>query len=97
QEVDVLDLQVLITGSGEVDLWGQTDNAVYTITGSGTIKAQNVTSNDCVAEISGSGTIYCHAEKTLEAIISGSGNIFYRGNPTVSTYISGSGSVQDIN
>jgi len=97
KELDVLDLLVLITGSGDVDLWGKSVDANYTITGSGTISAQNLASENCIAEISGSGTIYCQASETLEAIISGSGSIFYRGNPAVSTHISGSGSVLGIN
>ncbi|MFC2115288.1 head GIN domain-containing protein [Bacteroidota bacterium] len=95
-EMDVLDLRILITGSGDVDLRGTTNMAEYTITGSGTISAQNLLSNTCIAEISGSGTIYCHADKFLEAIISGSGSIFYRGAPTVSSHISGDGFVQGI-
>ena len=95
-EVDVLDLKVLITGVGDVKLRGNTDIAEYTITGTGNISAQDLLSNICVAEISGSGTIYWHAGKHLEAVITGSGNIYYRGNPSVSTYISGSGSVISI-
>jgi hypothetical protein len=94
--IDVLDLHVLITGSGEAELWGKTDVAGYTISGSGTISAQNLQSKTCVADISGSGTIYCHATETLQAIISGSGTIYYRGNPQISTKISGSGSVKTM-
>lgn len=94
--IDVLDLQVLIIGSGEADLQGTTDVAEYIITGSGTISAQHVTANRCLAEISGSGTIYCHASEELDAIISGSGNIYYRGYPEVDQEISGTGSVKRI-
>jgi len=94
--IDVLRLHVLITGSGEAELWGRTDVAGYAISGSGTISAQNLQSKICVADISGSGTIYCNATKTLEAVISGSGTIYYRGNPQVSTKISGSGSVKTL-
>ncbi|MFC2113223.1 head GIN domain-containing protein [Bacteroidota bacterium] len=91
--IDVLDLNVLITGSGDVSLWGDTDVADYTITGSGNIDARNVLSTSCIAEISGSGSIYCNVESKLDAIISGSGTIYYWGTPSVSTHISGSGSV----
>lgn len=94
--IDVLDLQVLITGSGEVDIWGRTETADYTLTGSGTISAQNLMADIAVAEISGSGSIYCWAVQKLNAIISGSGTIFYKGNPSLSTHISGSGSVNSI-
>ena len=94
--INVLDLSVLITGSGDVKLYGETDNADYTITGSGTIDAKNVTADNCVAEISGSGSIYCNVVTRLNALISGSGSVFYRGTPSVSTQISGSGEVISI-
>jgi hypothetical protein len=94
--VDVLDLQVFITGSGEADLRGTTETAQYHIIGSGTIDARHVTAEECLADISGSGTIYCHASEMLEAIISGSGNIYYRGYPEVHQDISGTGSVRRI-
>ncbi len=95
--IDVLDLEVLITGSGDVTLWGTSKLAEYTITGSGTISAQNLVSEICTSEISGSGEIYCLATQKLNAFISGSGTIYYRGDPSVTTYISGTGSVISIN
>jgi hypothetical protein len=95
--IDVLELAVLVTGSGDVDLWGKSDNADYTITGSGNIKARYLEASHCKAEISGSGTIYCHASESLNAVISGSGTIYYAGNPpNVNTYSSGSGSFVSI-
>lgn len=94
--IDVLELKVLITGSGDVSLRGTTDVADYTITGYGNIDAKNVISNTCIAEISGSGSIYCNAVIKLEAIISGTGSVYYKGSPSVSTHISGTGSVISI-
>ncbi len=94
--IDVDELKVIITGSGDVDLWGKTVSAIYTITGSGTISADNVLSNTCTTEISGSGRIYCHAFEKLNVFISGSGDIFYKGSPSISTNISGTGNVISI-
>jgi hypothetical protein len=95
--IDVLELYVLITGSGDVDLWGTSDNGEYTITGSGNINARYLETRHCEAEISGSGTIYCHASERLDAVISGSGTIYYAGSPpVVNTYSSGSGSFVSI-
>ncbi len=95
--IDVLDLFVLITGSGDVVLWGSSVDGDYTITGSGNINARNVVTETSGAEISGSGTIYCHATESLDAIISGSGTIYYAGDPpVVNTYSSGSGSFISI-
>ena len=97
KDLDVIDLEALVTGSGDVDLWGRAKNAIYTITGSGTISAQNLRAHNCIAEISGSGTIYCYSEEKIHAIISGSGSIFYLGNPSeVNTNVTGSGVVKTI-
>ena len=94
--IDVQDLQVVITGYGDVDLWGEADIAGYLIEGSGTIRAENLVSNTCLADISGSGEIYCNALEKLDVLISGSGTIYYRGNPAITTNISGSGSLISI-
>jgi len=91
--IDVHELSAIITGSGDVELWGETEVAIYTITGSGRISAENVLSNTCTTEISGSGTIYCHADEKLNVIISGSGDIFYKGSPSISISISGTGNL----
>ena len=95
--IDVLDMQVIISGSGDVNLWGETDIVEYIIAGSGTISAQNLLSNSCTVEISGSGDIYCNVEEKLNVFISGSGDIYYMGEPSISTNISGSGKVVSIN
>jgi hypothetical protein len=98
RNVSVADLEILITGSGNAGVWGESETSAYTITGSGNITAQHLFTAQCIAEISGTGTIYCHASEKLDAIISGSGNIFYTGYPsTVNTYISGTGSVSTMN
>jgi len=86
-------LQAVISGSGNMDLTGSSTTGLLSVSGSGNIKAQNLTLQHCSANISGSGNIYTAVIKTLNATISGSGSIFYFGNPVITTHISGSGSV----
>ena len=94
--IDTEELIATITGSGTVDLWGVSNIAYYAITGSGTIKAHNVESNNCTAEISGSGEIWCHAEEKLNVNISGVGVIYYRGDANPNANISGTGRLERI-
>ncbi len=91
-------LDALITGSGEMIFWGETVDADLDITGSGMIKAFNLESVNCIANISGSGNMEIKVEKQLTAYISGSGNIYYKGNPpSLSVEVTGSGSVISAN
>jgi hypothetical protein len=86
-------LDALITGSGEMIFWGETLDADLDITGSGEVKAFNLESVNCKANISGSGNMQVKVEKKLTAYISGSGSIYYQGNPSVTATITGSGAV----
>lgn len=95
--IDADEVSVIITGSGEVDLRGETIKSLYTITGSGTITADHLISNNCGVNISGSGKIYCHALEKLDVNISGVGTIYYKGYPSISTNISGTGSLISLN
>jgi len=97
RDVDALELDALITGSGEIELWGVCEEANLDITGSGKIKAFHLEQDHCVANISGSGDLYVFVYDLLDAKISGSGNIFYKGNPHLNIRITGSGSVINSN
>jgi hypothetical protein len=91
-------LDALITGSGEMIFWGETIDADLDITGSGMIRAFNLESFNCIANISGSGSMEIKVENQLTAYISGSGNIYYQGNPpSVSVKVTGSGAVIPTN
>jgi hypothetical protein len=91
-------LDALITGSGEMIFWGETIDADLDITGSGEIRAFNLESVNCIANISGSGSMEVNVEKKLIAYISGSGNIFVMGNPpSLEAHITGSGAIIPTN
>ncbi|KPK84533.1 MAG: hypothetical protein AMS27_09595 [Bacteroides sp. SM23_62_1] len=97
RDVDALELDALITGSGEIELWGVCEEGDLDIPGSGKIKAFHMEQDYCSANISGSGDMYVFVYDLLDANISGSGNIFYKGNPHLNIRISGSGSVINSN
>ncbi len=87
-------VDVILSGSGKVELAGDAVLAEYTLNSSGRVDALNLEVPDADATITGSGNIFVWATDFLDATITGSGDIIYRGNPTVSTTITGSGSVR---
>ena len=91
------DLRAEITGSGTMDLFGEIDQGVLRVSGSGDIYAFNLDSNVQEIDISGSGNCEVFVRNDLDVRISGSGQVYYKGNPSISTNISGSGEVIDAN
>lgn len=90
---DTRKLEISISGSGSIDISGNTKNAEFVISGSGNIKAANLTTEDCISKISGSGNVWIQVDNFLEARISGSGSVYYYGEPQIEKNISGSGNV----
>jgi hypothetical protein len=97
RDIDALEMDVTLSGSGEIELWGIAGKSDIDIPGSGKIKAYHLEQDECHASISGSGDMYVFVYDLLDAHISGSGNIFYRGNPRINVRISGSGSLINNN
>jgi len=76
-------LQVTITGPGSVQLTGTADKAETTINGPGELNGRDLNTKDASAVITGSGTAYFAAEKTIAAHVAGSGYVVYSGNAVV--------------
>lgn len=91
------DLEIRITGSGNVDLCGSAESLTANISGSGNFHAYDMVSNNVNAHITGSGDIRVRAEEKLDVNISGSGAVYYKGQPQVNSHISGSGKVINAN
>ena len=87
-------VDVILSGSGRVELAGDAVLAEYTLNSSGRVDALNLEVPDVDATNTGSGHIFVWAIDFLDATITGSGDIIYRGSPTVSSTITGSGSVR---
>jgi hypothetical protein len=87
-------LAVTIPGSGNVSASGSVTRLNVSIDGDGTALLSGLTARNADAIVSGSGTIFVTATRSLEAKVPGSGTILYGGNPPqVTTSISGSGTV----
>lgn len=83
-----------VSGSGNVQLEGNTGVMQAHISGSGNIKCEHLYASEVTAGVSGSGNIRVFASKRLNARVSGSGNIYYSGGaPEVQKHTSGSGKV----
>lgn len=89
-------LEVIISGSGDVELAGRVRKQTILISGSGNYSAKDFRSTQCVIEITGSGNAVVNVTDSLNVIISGSGNVSYIGNPSVNKDISGSGDVKSV-
>ena len=91
--VQTTSIDANISGSGGISLLGSATNADFKISGSGNIHAFSFPVSECMADISGSGSMYLNVATLLDVVISGSGNVHYYGNPTVNVNVLGSGLV----
>lgn len=92
--LDVVELDAMISGSGEIELAGYGEFAEYALSSSGRIDAFDMEMSDVEAISSGSGNIFLWASDLLDATITGSGDIVYMGEPQVTVRVTGSGNVR---
>lgn len=92
--LDAVNLDVILSGSGRVELSGYAEFAEYSLNSSGGIDALDMEVSDVEATNSGSGNIYVWASDLLDAVITGSGDIVYMGDPLISVKITGSGNLR---
>jgi hypothetical protein len=86
-------LTVQVSGSGDVTVSGQASRQMVTVSGSGMYTARDLSSQQAVVSVSGSGSSALNVSDSLTAIISGSGDVTYLGTPAVQRRITGSGSL----
>ena len=91
------DLHASISGSGGVKLAGDAASTTLNISGSGNVRAYELSAQDVNISISGSGSADVNAARTLSGGISGAGSVHYLGRPIVKCHVSGSGSVNPAN
>ncbi len=91
--IDGGDFAVSVSGSGDVEASGRSDDLEINITGSGDVDLSELAAKDATVNIAGSGDVRVHATDTLQVSIAGSGDVKYRGSPKVSRSIAGSGNV----
>jgi hypothetical protein len=88
------EMDMNISGSGNIRLKGSADRVSCSISGSGSVHAFDFAAREMTCKISGSGNMDVHVGEKLTARVSGSGNIRYSGNPQTDNTVGGSGSIK---
>ncbi|MDJ0646858.1 MAG: head GIN domain-containing protein [Flavobacteriaceae bacterium] len=96
-QFDLTDLEITLTGVGDVELEGMTNILDITLTGVGDIETFELNSNICNVNLTGAGDVEVFVDNELDVIITGVGTVFYKGTPSITSNITGSGSIVDAN
>lgn len=86
-------LDIGISGSGDITLEGEIKDIDISINGSGDIDARDLQCDEAYIRISGSGDIDIAVKSYLDVRVAGSGDVNYWGSPKISKRISGSGDI----
>jgi len=93
-DIEAESLKVDLPGSGTLTGTGTATRLDVTVGGSGVVQFTQLVAKDVRAAVSGSGSIFITATKSLDASISGSGVIVCTGNPQdVTRSVTGSGAI----
>jgi hypothetical protein len=92
--IETESFKVTLPGSGTLTGSGTATRLDVTVSGSGTVQFTRLVANDVRAVVSGSGSIFITATKSLDASVSGDGAILYAGNPQdVTKSVTGTGAI----
>jgi len=92
--LDLGELRLTISGSGNVALEGKVKRQELRISGAGTYDAARLMSQHAKIRSSGAGNVSVNASQTLDVAISGSGEVRYSGHPELRQDIVGAGSLR---
>lgn len=97
-DVDAPKLTADISGSGSIDLKGQTKDVDLGLSGAGHAHCYDLLAENTKVDISGAGSAEVFASVRLDAEVSGAGSVSYKGNAaTVNQHVSGVGSINKVN
>ena len=82
-ELQLKNLIIHQSGATDVQLKGATENIEVRLSGASDLKAFQLFSNNCYAEISGASDMQITVSQKLQAKVSGASDFRYRGNPAV--------------
>lgn len=85
-----------VSGSGNIDLKGETKSADLDLTGAGHAHCFGLKSENTKVEISGAGSAEVYASVRLNAEVSGAGSVDYKGGAAVDQHVSGAGGVHKV-
>ena len=88
----IKEVEVSISGSGNMRLSGSANSVQARISGSGNADCADLICDDASAHVNGSGNVKLNVNKSVDASISGSGNVTYSGAASdIRKHVSGSG------
>jgi hypothetical protein len=88
------ELELGISGSGELTASGKTKRLLIDVSGAGEADAQKVEAGHVEIEVSGAAKVDVGEPKTLDVDISGAGKVRHDGSPKIRKTISGAGLIQ---
>ena len=94
--LDIDQLVVKVSGSGDVDFSGRATTLGLKIAGSGDANTRALEADDVAVSVAGSGDVTVNARKTLNVSVAGSGNVAYTGAAAVTSSVAGSGRVKKL-
>ncbi|MFN2138062.1 MAG: GIN domain-containing protein [Candidatus Promineifilaceae bacterium] len=92
--LDEDELQVTLSGAGEVEAAGNVEKQTVQISGAGAYNASDLASRDATVRHDGAGIAVIQVSENLDVTINGLGSVEYIGNPSVSEEINGLGTVR---
>ena len=81
-EATTVDLKI-ITGKGSIEASGSCTSLNIKNIGAGTIKAADLKAKGVKCNVTGTGSVTCHAVQALSISGMGSGKVSYKGNPVI--------------
>ena len=95
-EINAPQVSAEVTGSGNIDLKGETKTADLNLAGAGHAHCFDLKTENTKIEISGAGSAQVYASVHLDAQVSGAGSVDYKGGAAVDQHVSGAGSVHKV-
>jgi hypothetical protein len=94
KDVKADSFNVALSGSGDIEVSGETSKQTVSISGSANYDGEHLASKEATLNISGSGKAVLAVSEKLDVQVSGSGDVEYIGAPQVTQNISGSGAIR---
>lgn len=95
-DFDVKNLEVEISGGGELTLSGEADEAHFKISGAGDIDAMELEVKEASIDVTGAGEVEIAVSDKLDVDVTGAGDVKYKGDPVITKSISGAGEVKQV-
>jgi hypothetical protein len=96
KEISFSDLDVDLSGLGEIRLTGEVQSQRVDLNGAGNYLGESLKSQHGEVEVSGAGAAKVWVEQALTAKLSGAGSIKYKGDPKIEKNNTGIGSIKPL-